>query len=375
MSRSRAEDVVRRLASEVGITIDGPRAWDLRVHDSRFYRRVLAEGSLGLGESYMEGWWDCDDLVELHCLIARADAERRIRPSWKAVWHAGKARVLDLQSRRRAPIVASRHYDVTVDRYAEMTDPWHTMSCGYWRDAQTLAEAQEAKLALVCRKLRLTSEDRLLDVGCGLGSLTRYAAQKYGCRVVAISISAEQIERVRERCAGLPVTAHHCDYRDTEIFASDGPFDKVVSLEMFEHVGVKNHRTYFEVVQRCLRPGGLFLLQTVGANASSHRNDAWFDKYIFPNGVVPSASQISAAIEHLFVLEDWHSFGPDYVKTLTAWFENFDRGWSGARHDAFYRMWKYYLLSAAGGFKARRRQIWQLLLSRDGLPAGYDREC
>jgi cyclopropane-fatty-acyl-phospholipid synthase len=371
---STAEAVVRRLASDLGIAIDGSRPSDLRVHDPRFYRRVLAEGSLGLGESYMEGWWDCDDLVELHCLIARGDAEGRIRPSWRTLWHAARARLVDLQSRRRAALVAKTHYDVTVDHYAAMTDPWNTMSCGYWRDATTLAEAQEAKLDLVCRKLRLSAQDRVLDIGCGLGSFARYAATKYGCAVVGLSIAGEQVRTVRERCADLPVTVHHCDYRDVEVFAKDGPFDKVVSLEMFEHVGVKNHRTYFEVTHRCLRPGGLFLLQTVGANVSSHRNDPWFDKYIFPNGVVPSVAQIGTAIENLFVLEDWHSFGPDYVKTLSAWFENFDRQWRGPRDDAFYRMWKYYLLSAAGGFKARRRQIWQLLLSKGGVPDAGPRE-
>lgn len=374
MTRLSAEEVVRRLASDVGITIDGRLPWDLRVHDRRFYRRVLTDGSLGLGESYMEGWWDCDDLVELHCLIARGDAESRIRPSWRVLWHAGKARLVDLQSRRRASIVARSHYDVTVDHYSAMTDPWRTMSCGYWKDATTLAEAQEAKLDLVCRKLGLSSQDRVLDIGCGLGSLARYAATKYGCSVVGISIAGEQVRGLRELCIDLPVTVHHCDYRDVEIFAKDGPFDKIVSLEMFEHVGVKNHREYFAVAHGCLRPGGLFLLQTVGANVSSHRNDPWFDKYIFPNGVVPSVRQIGAAIENLFVLEDWHSFGPDYVKTLSAWFENFDRHWPGSKGDAFYRMWKYYLLSAAGGFKARRRQIWQILLSKGELPDAGPRE-
>lgn len=369
-----AEALVRRVAAELGITIDGSGSADLRVRDPRFYRRVLAEGSLGLGESYMEGWWDCDDLAELHHLIARGDGEQRIRPSWRTLWQAARARVLNLQSRGRAAIVAHRHYDVTVDHYSAMTDPWRTMSCGYWKDATTLAEAQEAKLDLVCRKLRLASGERLLDIGCGLGSVARYAAAKYGCSVVGITVAAEQVRALRELCAGLPVTIHHCDYRDVGVFGTDGPFDKAVSLEMFEHVGVKSHRAYFDVVHRCLRPGGRFLLQTVGANVSSHRNDPWFDKYIFPNGVVPSIAQIGAAIEGRFVLEDWHSFGPDYFKTLTAWFENFDRQWRGSKGDPFYRMWKYYLLSAAGGFKARRRQIWQILLSKGGLPEAGPRE-
>ena len=221
----------------------------------------MLDGSLGLGEGYMEGWWDCDDLVELHCLIARSDAESRIRPSWRVLWHAGKARLVDLQSRRRAAIVARSRYDVTVDHYSAMTDPWRTMSCGYWKDATTLAEAQEAKLDLVCRKLGLSSQDRVLDIGCGLGSLARYAATKYGCSVVGISIAGEQVQTLRDLCADLPVTVHHRLPRRRDLRQGWPLRQDRVARDVRARRG-EEPRAYFEVAHGCLRPGGLFLLQT-----------------------------------------------------------------------------------------------------------------
>jgi cyclopropane-fatty-acyl-phospholipid synthase len=255
-----SEEVVRRLASSLGVTINGDRPFDIRVHDPRFYGRVLAAASLGLGESYMEGWWDCDDLVELHRRIAVSEVEERLTRSKGLVLAALKARLLNLQSRRRASIVAEQHYNLTVDHYRRMTDKWITLSCGYWKDATNLEEAQEAKLELICRKLQLTSSDRVLDIGCGFGSFARYAAQRYHCAVVGINVSSEQVAVARELCRGLPVELHVCDYRETGVFRGRDPFDKVVSAGMFEHVGYRNHRTYMEVAASCLKEGGLFLL-------------------------------------------------------------------------------------------------------------------
>jgi cyclopropane-fatty-acyl-phospholipid synthase len=363
-----AERLVRSMAEEIGVTINGPHPWDLQVHDQRFYARVLAGGSLGLGESYMDGWWDCDDLIELHTRIAESDVEDKTRRSWRARLKAWQAQIFNLQSVHRAPIVARRHYDVTVDHYRNMTDPWIALSCGYWKEARTQTEAQEAKLDLICKKLRLSKADRVLDIGCGFASFARFAGERYGCSVTAINISSQQVQEARALCKDLPITIHHCDYRDIpKLIGENGPFDRIVSIEMFEHVGHKNHRIYMEIAHRSLRDGGLFLLQTAGANVSNYQNDDWFDEYIFPNAVVPSVQQIGEAIAGLFVLEDWHNFGPDYVKTFCAWFEQFDRTWTRSRDDRFYRMWKYYLLAGAGGFKARRRQLWQLLLSKGGV--------
>ena len=371
MSR-RAEQLVRNLCSQIGIEIDGPKNTDLQVKDPRFYDRVLAEGSLGLGESYMDGWWDVGDLLEMNALIAAGDVQTKVKQSWPMILHGLQARYFNLQTVEKADIPAKDHYDVTIEAYRSMTDKWHALSCGYWRHAHDLESSSEAKLELICRKIGLKKTDRVLDIGCGLGSFTRYAAEKYGCEVVAINISSGHVAIVKELTAGLPVTVHCCDYRDTGVFLKDGLFDKVVSVEMFEHVGYRNHRRYMEVVREVLKDGGVFCLQTAGNNKNVFQNDPWFQKYIFPNAVVPSVEQIGQAISGTLVLEDWHNFGPDYVKTCYAWFEKFDQNWKGSKQDRFYRMWKYWILAVGGGFKVRTRQMWQLVLSKGGVPGGYE---
>jgi cyclopropane-fatty-acyl-phospholipid synthase len=242
-------------------------------------------------------------------------------------------------------------------------------SCAYWKDANNLDDAQEAKLDLICKKLDLHSGSRILDIGCGWGSFARYAAEQYGAEVVGITVSRDQANFARERCAGLPVEIRLQDYRDVE-----GMFDRIVSVGMFEHVGYKNYRTYMETARRLLKDGGLFLLHTIGRGETRRENDAWIEKYIFPNSMIPSMKQISAAIEKLFVVEDWHNFSADYDATLMAWFRNFDLNWDSLNEQydvRFYRMWKYYLLSCAAAFRTRHMQVWQIILSKEGVAGGY----
>ncbi len=362
---------IRDLTSMIGVEIDGDRPFDIQVHDPRFFRRVLADGSLGLGESYIEGWWDCEDLTELHRRILFFDARAHLKQSPALLLAGLQAKLFNLQSHRRSAIVAHDHYDQTIEAYRSMTDKWITLSCGYWKDADNLDQAQERKLDLICQKIQLRPDDRVLDIGCGFGSFARFAAEHYGCTVVGINVSKEQVEVARELSRGLPVEIHQCDYRETDVFLNERKFDKAVSTGMFEHVGYKNYRTYMEVVHRSLKKEGLFLLHTVGSNVTTFNNDRWFDKYIFPNGQLPSIKQIGESVEGLLVVEDWHNFGTDYAKTLKAWYDRFDANWSGSRQDIFYRMWKYYLLSAAGTFLARDNQLWQVVLSKGGLSEGY----
>lgn len=215
----------------------------------------------------------------------------------------------------------------------------------------------------------LKAGDHILDIGCGWGSFAKFAVEKYGVSVVGITISVEQAALARERCAGLPVEIRVEDYREVA-----EEFDHIISLGMFEHVGHKNYREYFKIASRCLKENGLFLLHTIGSNRSIFSTNPWTDKYIFPGGSLPSIKQIGKAIEKLFVMEDWHNFGPDYDKTLMEWFANFDHAWPNLREkygDRFYRMWKFYLLMSAGAFRARYIQLWQIVLSKDGLAGGY----
>jgi len=362
--RARTEE----LLALADVRIGGPRPWDLTVHDDRLYARVLAHGSLGLGESYMDGWWDCDALDEFIHRILRANLDERVQP-WKDALRVLRARLTNLQKPSRAFQIGRRHYDIGNDLFSRMLDRRMIYSCAYWRDAATLDEAQEAKLDLVCRKLGLRPGLRVLDIGCGWGGTARFAAERYGVSVLGVTVSAEQAAYGQRLCEGLDVEIRLQDYRRVE-----GTFDRVLSIGMFEHVGYKNYARFMRSVRQRLADDGLFLLHTIGGNRSVRRNDSWTDRYIFPNSMLPSTRQIAAAIEGTFVLEDWHGFGPDYDRTLIEWHRNFARHWPEleARYgERFRRMWTYFLLSSAGGFRARKNQLWQLVLSPHGVPGGY----
>ncbi|MGB3211809.1 MAG: cyclopropane fatty acyl phospholipid synthase [Desulforhopalus sp.] len=361
----RIKQTVQSVLEPLDIQIDGRRPWDLRVHNPEFYKRVLSGGSLALGESYMERWWDCDALDQFFEKILENRFDRKIRSNRALLWEILKTRLKNAQTRNRAFIVARRHYDIGDDLFRMMLDKWLNYSCGYWHNAETLDQAQEAKLHLICRKLGLQPGMTVLDIGCGWGGFAKFAAMHYRVRVKGVTVSRKQIAFAREFCKNLDVQIELCDYRDLY-----EPFDRVVSIGMFEHVGWRNYRTFMSVVHRCLKKNGIFLLHTIAGNTSVTATDPWIDKYIFPNSMMPSASQISEAAEGLFLLEDWHSFGPYYDKTLMVWFDNFTKNWKsikGMYDQTFYRMWTYYLLLCAASFRARRNQLWQIVFSKGGM--------
>jgi cyclopropane-fatty-acyl-phospholipid synthase len=366
-----APRVLRALADAAGFRFNGDEPWDIKVTDPRFYGRILMQGSLGFGEAYMDGWWECERLDQLLHRLLAVDADAcidrwmRLRSLGEVLRHA----LFNLQSNRRAFEVGERHYDIGNDVFATMLDSTMSYSCAYWQRAATLEDAQRDKLDMICRKLDLRAGERLLDIGCGWGGLARFAAENYGVEVVGITVSKEQQKLARERCAGLPVSVELMDYRDLA-----GQFDKVVSVGMFEHVGPKNYRSYFSIVERLLKDEGLFLLHTIGNHVTTRKLDPWIDKYVFPNGRLPSSSEIASAIEGRFLIEDWHNFGADYDRTLMAWWENFERGWPALEEtygQRFHRMWKYYLMSCAGFFRSRQGQLWQLVLSKRARSGGY----
>ncbi len=361
---------IRELAAAAGVTLNGDAPWDIRIRDAGAYRRILAQGSLGFGEAYMDGLWECERLDQLFDRLLRSGVEEkidgmlRLRLLGDVLRHS----LFNLQSGRRAFQVGERHYDIGNDVFEAMLDPSLSYSCAYWHDAASLRDAQHRKLDMICRKLELRPGERLLEIGCGWGGLAFHAANYYGVEVTGITVSKEQQAVAESRCAGLPVSIGLMDYRKL-----DGRFDKVVSVGMFEHVGPKNYATYFDTVNRVLKADGLFLLHTIGTAVTTPRTDPWIDKYIFPNGKLPSAVEIAAAVERRFLIEDWHNFGTDYDRTLMAWWDNFQTAWPflEARYGKrFYRMWKYYLMSCAGFFRSRQGQLWQMVLSKpERIPA------
>ncbi|MBV8036432.1 cyclopropane fatty acyl phospholipid synthase [Roseateles sp.] len=356
--------VLSQLLARADVRFNGTRPWDMRVHDPRLYRRLLTQWSLGAGEAYVDGDWDCERLDLLFERLLRTDLDRTAPPAarLRLLLEGLRQRLFNLQSVARAHQVGERHYDVGNDVFEAMLDSRMIYSCGYWEHAQDLEQAQEHKLAMICRKLELRPGETLLDIGCGWGGLARYAAERHGVAVTGVTISKEQLALAEQRCAGLPITLLLQDYRSLR-----GRFDKIVSVGMFEHVGLKNYATYFDTARRLLAPAGLFLLHTIGVDRRTPHTDPWIERYIFPNGKLPSPAELGGALEGCFIIEDWHNFGLDYDRTLMCWAERFEAAWPrlSARYDAaFRRMFRYYLLSCAGFFRSRQGQLWQLVLSR-----------
>ncbi|MCP9268807.1 cyclopropane fatty acyl phospholipid synthase [Xenorhabdus sp. XENO-1] len=360
--------IANELLQEADIEINGKRPFDIHVKNPNFYKRVLKEGSLGLGESYMDGWWDCERLDVFFHKILRTGLEYRIPKNAKDILKVITARIFNLQSPKRAWVVGEEHYDLGNDLFTRMLDPYMQYSCGYWKDSNTLEEAQTSKLHLICEKLQLSSGMTLLDIGCGWGGLAAYAAKNYGASVTGVTISAEQQKYAQERCEDLDVKIILKDYRDLNL-----QFDRIVSVGMFEHVGPKNYANYFNIVRKNLKPDGLFLLHTIGSNRDKLNVDSWINKYIFPNGCLPSVAKIAKTSTGKFVMEDWHNFGADYDRTLMAWYEHFTASWSEIEHNyspRFKRMFSYYLNACAGAFRARDIQLWQIMFSPRGIENG-----
>jgi cyclopropane-fatty-acyl-phospholipid synthase len=367
---SSLREKVEKLLARADIQLDGQRSWDLQLHSPDVLGRLVSGGSLGFGESYMDGDWDAEHLDEFFAHILRAKLDREVKPL-NLLLPILRERVFNRQNPKRAWQVGERHYDLGNDFYQAMLGPGMTYSCGYWKNADTLDQAQNAKLELVCQKLRLKPGMRVLDIGCGWGGFMAYAAKNHGVECVGVTVSREQAAFAMQCHVDPRLKFRLQDYREL-----NEPFDAIASIGMFEHVGKKNYRTFMQVAHRCLMDDGIFLLHTIGKNERGGATDPWIDKYIFPNGEIPSISHISDAMDGLLVTEDLHNFGADYDKTLMAWHANFETAWPRFAADLderFHRRWRYYLLSCAGAFRARDLQLWQWTLSKQGIEGGFPR--
>lgn len=363
------ENEIRRILDKADVRIGGKRPWDLQIRHPGFYRRVLLQGSLGLGESYMDGWWDCEQIDQFfYSILTSKMSAAEMKPVIR--WVADlTGRLSNMQTHARSHKCVEKHYDPDGDIILAFLDPYNQYTCGYFDQTDELNVAQEKKLDLICRKLQISTQDHVLDIGCGWGGFARYAAERYGCQVTGVSNSARQLAYARSFCNGLSVEFIEADYRRIS-----GSYDKVLICGMIEHVGYKNYRRLMQIVHRCLAPGGLFLLHTIGGNRSQVTGDPWLLKYFYPNSMLPSLRQLTQAAEGLFVLEDLHNFSAHYDPTFMAWSANFDRRWPSIEkrdNRRFYRMWHYYFRHMAGTFRARLNQLWQLVFSKNGVPGGY----
>lgn len=364
---------IEEILKPADIQIDGDRPGDIKVHNHKTYQRILSQGSLGLGESYMEGWWDSSHLDVFFEKLLGAQVHKRKR--FKTLFRGLRARLSDMlrnpQSVVKSRRVAEQHYDLGNKFYRAMLGETMQYTCAYWQNAQTLDEAQKNKMDLVCRKLQLKQGERVLELGFGWGNFAKFMAEKYGCKVTAYNISDRQIQHAKKLCENSPVNIVHDDYRTAK-----GTFDKVVSVGLLEHVGSRNYRGFMELIERSLKPHGLALVHTIGRNTTPKPGeiDPWITKYIFLGGAPPSLQQIAKASEGLLLPEDLHNIGADYDRTLMAWNDNFQGTWPKFREEygnRFKRMWEYYLLSCAGSFRARNIQLWQIVLSKGGIRGGY----
>lgn len=367
---SNLQTTIVEAFKKADIQVNGSRPWDITVHNDRFYTRLIKNGTLGAGESYMDGDWDCDQLDVMLTKLLDAHLEKSIKPNFRLILQVILAKFLDQGRRSKSKQVAEEHYNLGNDVYEATLDKWMMYTCGYWKNARTIDEAQEAKMDLICRKLGLKKGMKVLDIGGGWGGFAKFAATKYGVSVVNISIAKEQLTYADRMCKGLPVENRYQDYRDIH-----EKFDRIVSICMIEHINYKNYRQFMKLVKENLNDDGMFLLQTIMGNTSKITGDPWILKYIFPNSMLSSIKQIGEATEGLLVMEDWHNFGADYDKTLLAWHANFEKNWPKLKKKydkRFYRMWRLYLLSSAASFRVRNIQVSQIVFSKNGVRNGYE---
>jgi len=364
-----AKKIITQILADADITVNGSQPWDVQVHNEKAYSRILSQSNLGAGESYMDGWWDVEALDVLFTKLLSVDIESKLKKNALVILSLLKEMFFNLQ-RIQVFKVGEKHYDIGNELYTKMLDKRLTYTCGYWKNAKTLDEAQESKLDLVCRKLNLQKGDKILDIGSGWGSFINFAAEKYGAKCVGVTVSKEQFNYANEHRRGMPVETRLQDY-----MGINEQFDHVVSLGMFEHVGRKNYRLFMKKVNSLLKDDGLFLLHTIGTSHYSRSGgDPWVLKYIFPNSELPSLDKIMISVKKLFIIEDLHVFGNDYERTLIEWYKNFVSNWDklkGIYDKRFFRMWRYYLNSFIGLFRTRRTHLWQIVFSKNGVKGGY----
>lgn len=363
-----AKSLVSKAFAKVDIQIHGSRPWDLKVNDERFYMKLLIKGPLGFGEAFVDDWIECDRFDE--CLTRILKLESKNHPVM--MWSWLRAYFTDLSSKKRGKIGSAIHYNFEKLIYEKMLDKAMTYSIGYWGENDDLERAQEKKLDLICRKLHLEPGMRVLDIGCGWGSFAQYATRMYNVSVVGINIAEKQIELAQQKYSHLPIEFRVQDYRDLK-----GNFDRIVSIGMAEHVGLKNYKRYLKIIRDCLKDEGLCLIEistNTAMGSLARAMDPWFMRYFFPTAWLPTLCQFTCAADGLLLLEDLHNITENSEKTFLAWWDNLNKNWASLQNEIDHRtylMFKYYLLSSVGAFRGGVARYWQLVFSKGDLPHEY----
>ena len=347
---------------------------EVRVRDDRAWSAVALRGSIGLGESYAQGWWDCDDLTSLLRIVFAA-----LRPATRTLDRIGTTTARFADPVRRLTVSRGArdrrnvraHYDISNDFFALMLDPTMTYSCGLFEQPHvSLVDAQRAKLDRICRLLELTPEDEVLEIGSGWGSFAIHAASCYGCRVTTTTISDAQFDLARKRVASAGLT-HLITVRPDHYRDLTGRYTKLASIEMFEAVDWRDHNDFFEVCSRLLDPHGLMALQTIvieeGAFDRTKVHQDFIKRFIFPGGCLPSVTSLAtSAARHELQLLELHDIGRHYPETLRRWRSSLDAQREQVTglglDEGFQRLWTFYLCYCEAGFIEGRVSDVQVLL-------------
>lgn len=375
--RIQAKYIITQILNDAKIKLGK----DLVVYSDDVYLEWLCNGQLGIGETYMAGKWEATgstlDEIFTKLMGLPWEKKRKLFKSWNTKFATIAARLTNYQSKARAGMIGAHHYDLGNDFFELWLDSCMQYSCAYWKNAETLEEAQLNKLRMIAQKLKLEPGMKVLEIGFGWGGLACFLAKNYSVHVTGITVSEQQLHGAKKKAESLGLESvtdfHYADYREMK-----GEYDRVVSIAMMEAVGYKNLKDYYSTISRCLKPGGIALVHTIANNRSfkTSSNAPWIIKYIFPNGFLPSMSQMAKFSEGNLVIEDVQNIGPDYDRTLLEWNQRFQQAVSNGeifKSKVFVRMWEFYLLYCAAGFRTRSNQVYQVAYTKRKR-GRYDRE-
>ena len=359
--------VVTHLFERAGLQIGGSKANNVVVHDDRFFKEVLLKGSIGLGDSYVEGTWDASSVDDVVFALIKSGVYNSILSQIYDTVGSVARRIQNLQDRIGSYQVIDEHYDLDYNLFLAFLDRYNQYTCGYFERTDDLDQAQENKLELICNKLNLREGDKVLDIGGGWGGLALYMTERFDVDVSIITLSRQQANHARKMCEGRKVKVHVCDYRDIPLLFSSSSFDKVAAVGILEHIGHKNYRQFMKVVNHALIPEGRCLFQTLYSPANRILSNPWVRKHIFPNHELPPQNTIKSAASKYFQPADKVAFQdltPHYVKTLLAWNERLNKAIDDKKinlEPKEHRKWNFYFLSCAGALRAEHMRVGQFV--------------